>query len=154
MGTEIERKFLVKDDRWRSGATGKLIRQGYLCADGKRTVRVRTSGNEAWITIKGPTVGIARAEFEYAIPLKEAEAMLDTLCARPLIEKTRWCVEHAGLVWEVDEFAGENAGLIVAEVELEHAEQALELPPWAGREVSGESKYSNSSLVKWPYSRW
>jgi adenylate cyclase len=154
MPIEIERKFLVAGDSWRQGAAGTLFRQGYLCTDPERTVRVRLAGDRGTLTIKGKTEGISRAEFEYPIPAAEAAELLDRLCLRPLIEKTRFRVEHAGRVWEIDEFFGDNAGLILAEVELESAEAQLEFPPWIGREVSDDSRYYNASLVQCPFSTW
>jgi CYTH domain-containing protein len=154
MGTEIERKFLVVSDKWREGARGTLYRQGYLCTVPERTVRVRVAGEKGFVTIKGVRRGLARAEFEYAIPVEDAQAMLDTLCPRPLIEKTRYRVEHKGLVWEVDEFAGENAGLVVAEIELEREDQEVPLPEWVGEDVSTEARYTNAYLTEHPFSTW
>ena len=154
MGTEIERKFLLAGDGWRSGAEGKLYRQGYLSTASERNVRVRVIGDRGYLTVKGRSEGISRLEFEYEIPLADADSLLDELCLAPLIEKTRFEVEHRGLTWEIDEFAGDNAGLIVAEVELESADQAVELPPWIGREVSDDPRYLNSNLVANPYTRW
>lgn len=153
MGTEIERKFLLKDDAWRKGASGQAYRQGYLSTDKERTVRVRVVGTQAMLTIKGMTHGIRRVEFEYPIPLTDADGLLE-LCHRPLIEKTRYRVEHDGLVWEIDEFHGENAGLVVAEVELERESQAVTLPPWIGEEVSDDPRYFNSNLARHPYREW
>jgi CYTH domain-containing protein len=152
---EIERKFLV-DDRsgsWRSTAYSE-IRQGYLSTDKHRTVRVRTAGDAAYLTIKGITEGATRAEYEYPIPVADAGKMLDTLCLRPLIEKRRHRVEYAGLIWEVDEFYGDNDGLIIAEVELENARQAFDNPPWAGAEVTDDPRYYNANLVGNPYTKW
>jgi adenylate cyclase len=117
-------------------------------------VRVRTEGGRAFLSVKGETRGATRAEYEYAIPLADAERMLDALCERPLIEKRRYRIEHSGLVFEVDEFLGENAGLVVAEVELEREDQALDLPAWVGREVTGDPRYFNSNLVRRPYRAW
>lgn len=154
MGTEIERKFLLRDDSWRRGARGTRCRQGYLSSARERTVRVRTIDDRGFLTVKGITAGASRAEYEYEIPADDAKQMLDTLCERPLIEKTRFKVEHDGLVWEVDEFFGDNEGLVVAEVELRSADQAFRLPPWAGQEVTGDPRYFNSNLVKHPYRTW
>ncbi|MCC5861544.1 MAG: CYTH domain-containing protein [Gammaproteobacteria bacterium] len=153
MGTEIERKFLLQGEAWREGASGLDYRQGYLSTDKQRTVRVRVVGARAMLTIKGMTHGIRRVEFEYPIPQDDAEQLL-ALCHRPLIEKTRYRVEHAGLVWEIDEFHGENAGLLVAEVELEDESQAIQLPAWVGEEVSDDPRYFNSNLARHPYSEW
>jgi adenylate cyclase len=154
MPIEIERKFLVIGDSWRQGVTGTLYRQGYLCTDPERTVRVRLTGEAGTLTIKGKTEGISRAEFECPIPAAEAAELLDRLCLRPLIEKTRFRVEHAGRTWEIDEFFGVNEGLVLAEVELESADAQPELPPWAGQEVSDDPRYYNASLVQYPFSTW
>jgi adenylate cyclase len=119
----------------------------------ERTVRVRLLGERAFLTVKGPTAGASRAEFEYAIPPDDARAMLD-LCEKPLIEKTRYVVPHGGLVWEIDEFHGANAGLVVAECELASEDQPLDKPDWVGEEVTGDARYYNSSLVARPFSTW
>lgn len=154
MATEIERKFLVKGDAWRSLATGSVYRQGYIASGKGRTVRVRVVGNMGYLTIKGPTQGFSRAEFEYDIPIEDAELMLQTLCDRPLIEKTRYKIGIGNLTWEIDEFEGENKGLIMAEVELSDEHQSLELPEWIGEEVSKDIRYFNSNLVKYPFTQW
>lgn len=154
MAIEIERKFLIRGDDWRLLATGIVYRQGYLAAEVNCTVRVRVAGEQGFLTIKGASQGIGRAEYEYAIPLQDATEMLDTLCQRPLIEKTRYRIPWQGVVWEVDEFAGENQGLIIAEVELRDPDQALELPGWIGAEVSDDPRYFNSNLAKFPFSQW
>ncbi|MFG1297756.1 MULTISPECIES: CYTH domain-containing protein [Xanthobacter] len=150
MGVEVERKFLVVSEAWREGAKACAIRQGYLCLGAETTVRVRVAGPRAFITVKSKTEGISRAEYEYDIPLGDAEAMLDDLCARPLIEKTRYSIVHAGKLWTVDVFGADNAGLVVAEVELEHPEEKVALPPWVGKEVTSDPRYRNSSLVNAP----
>lgn len=152
MGTEIERKFLVVGDQWRSLGQGTRYCQGYLST--RPTVRVRIAGDQGYLTIKGPSDGVSRAEFEYGIPLADAQTMLATLCQRPLIEKVRTKIPIDGLVWEVDEFMGDNHGLILAEVELTAANQAFEIPPWIGVEVSGDPRYFNSYLVQHPFSTW
>lgn len=155
MGTEIERKFLVSDDSWSAAAdAGKVIRQGYLTTDPARTVRVRRKGDRGFLTIKGTTTGATRAEFEWEIPVDEADAMLDTLALRPLIEKTRYTIDHAGHEWVLDVFVGDNAGLVMAEVELESEDEAVELPGWAGAEVTEDARYYNASLVKAPFTTW
>ena len=154
MATEIERKFLVRDDSWRGLGKGSHYRQGYLSTEAGRTVRVRVADGRGYLTIKGKTVNATRAEYEYVIPLQDANEMLDELCARPLIEKTRYRIEHRGLVWEVDDFEGENAGLVIAEVELDSVEQAVALPAWVGEEVTAELRYYNANLIANPYSRW
>ncbi len=154
MAIEIERKFLLRNADWRKGSTGTNYRQGYLSIDPERTVRVRIAGDQGYLTIKGKTEGMSRAEFEYSIPLAEATQLLATLCLRPLIEKIRYCVPYADRIWEIDEFAGENEGLILAEVELETSDQQVELPPWAGKEVTTDPRYYNSSLSQNPYRDW
>jgi CYTH domain-containing protein len=155
MAEEIERKFLVAGDEWRRLAvSSQMLRQGYLSTVKERTVRVRIVDDEGFLTVKGITVGTTRAEFEYPIPGDDAAAMLDDLCERPLVEKTRHIVEHEGLTWEVDEFAGVNEGLIVAEVELERSDQEVPLPPWIGAEVTDDPRYFNANLIAHPYSEW
>jgi CYTH domain-containing protein len=154
MGTEIERKFLVKDNAWRSLAAGIEYRLGYLNSAKERTVRVRTIADKGLLTVKGITTGASRAEYEYEIPAADAEAMLNDLCEKPLIEKCRYKINFGGFVWEVDEFFGENQGLIVAEVELESEDQKLEKPGWIGEEVTGDPKYFNSNLINNPYLKW
>lgn len=155
MGIEIERKFLVSHTRWLPAPSqGKSIRQGYLSVDPGRTVRVRLVGDAGWITVKGPSNGAARAEYEYAIPAADAVHMLDTLALKPLVEKVRHLIEHDGNTWEVDVFAGANAGLVVAELELQDEHQAFTRPPWLGPEVTEDHRYSNSSLVQRPFQTW
>mgnify|MGYP006289649299 CR=1 FL=1 len=154
MGKEIERKFLVEEDGdWRE-AEGVRYRQGYLNTEKERIVRVRTIGDRGYLTIKGLTVGASRLEFEYGIPVADAEEMLDELCERPLIEKNRYKVEHDGLTWEIDEFFGGNAGLVLAEVELEREGQEFETPEWVIEDVTGDPRYFNSNLVQHPYTTW
>ncbi|MEM8638377.1 MAG: CYTH domain-containing protein [Cyanobacteria bacterium P01_G01_bin.54] len=153
MAVEIERKFLVVGTAWRSRASGIPYAQGYLCRDPQRTVRVRVAGAQGYLTIKGATQGISRAEFEYLIPLTEAQELLQ-LCDRPLIEKIRYRIPQSELIWEVDEFLGENQGLILAEVELRSTEQAILKPDWIGPEVSGDPRYFNAALVAHPYRQW
>ena len=154
MAKEIERKFLVKSDSWRGQEAGKRYRQGYLSTAKERTVRVRTAGNKGCLTIKGISVGASRSEYEYEIPLADGNEMLDRLCERPLIEKTRYRVPHDGLVWEIDEFEGENSGLIVTEVELKDEHQSVTPPDWVGQEVTGDPRYFNANLVAKPFSKW
>jgi adenylate cyclase len=154
MAQEIERKFLVAGASWKDGATGTLTRQGYISSVKERTVRVRVAGGKAFLTIKGVNRGVTRTEFEYPIPVDDATAMLDALCERPLIEKTRWVVPFEGFNWEVDEFHGENAGLVVAEVELPSADTKPALPPWVREEVSSDPRYFNSNLAKKPFTTW
>ncbi|WP_293781417.1 CYTH domain-containing protein [uncultured Oxalicibacterium sp.] len=154
MSTEIERKFLVQGNAWRALGEPVLIRQGYLSSQPERVVRVRIEGTRAMLTIKGKAQGISRSEWEYDIPLEEASRMLDALCERPLIEKTRTRVTHKGMVWEVDAFLGDNEGLVVAEIELESEEQAFAKPDWVGQEVSADPRYFNTSLLKHPFRNW
>ena len=153
MAEEIERKFLVRGEAWRAGAVGSVFRQGYLSTVTERTVRVRVVGEHGYLTVKGITVGATRAEFEYDIPVDEAEALL-RLCEQPIIEKTRHTVEYRGLHWEIDEFEGANQGLIVAEVELADADASFARPDWVGDEVTDDPRYFNSNLVAHPYSAW
>lgn len=154
MGKEIERKYLVKGDSWRAGAKGKHYRQGYLSTVKERTVRVRTAGDKGYITVKGITVGDSRSEYEYEIPLSDANEMLDNLAEKPIIEKTRYRIPQGDVTWEIDEFEGENKGLIVAEVELKDEDQKVDLPDWIGKEVSNDPRYFNANLVAHPYTKW
>ncbi len=152
--TEIERKFLVQDDRWRALGVPVLFRQGYLAADRQRVVRVRLEGERAVLTIKGATHGLTRSEFNYPIPRADAEVMLETLAQKPLISKWRTVIEYAGHCWEVDEFLEDNAGLVVAEIELSREDEPFEKPDWIGEEVTGNPRYGNASLVRYPYTVW
>ncbi len=155
MAIEIERKFLVTNDSWRSLATGISYKQGYILTQDKfTTIRVRTIGNEAYLTIKSKSEGLSRNEFEYPIPLDDAEIMLTTLCNRPLIEKVRYKIPQEDLIWEIDEFQGENEGLIIAEIELNQEDQVIDFPNWIGQEVSHDSRYYNVNLAKHPYQVW
>ncbi|MDJ0582401.1 CYTH domain-containing protein [Crocosphaera sp.] len=155
MAIEIERKFLIINDSWRSLGLGKVYKQGYIATvDKMTTIRVRIIGEEAYLTIKSKTEGISRNEFEYPIPLEDAQMMLDTLCDRPLIEKIRYKINYDNLLWEVDEFQGENQGLIIAEVELENESQTINIPDWVGKEVSHDPRYYNVNLAKHPYQTW
>jgi len=154
MGREVERKFLTTSDAWRAGATGTRYRQGYIVNEPRVVVRVRSMGPRAVITVKAQAEGIARSEYEYDIPLADAEEMLDRLCGKPLIEKTRYEIPVGAHRFEVDEFFGANAGLVVAEVELDDEHEAFERPAWLGEEVTADPRYLNSSLVRQPYSTW
>ena len=154
MGKEIERKFLVKGAAWRNSSQGVLYRQGYLNSAKECTVRVRLAGDKGFLTIKGLTVGAARAEYEYEIPAADAKVMLETLAEKPLIEKIRYKIPYAGLTWEIDEFMGDNAGLIVAEVELASEAQTFNKPDWAGTEVTNDARYFNSNLARQPFKQW
>ena len=152
MGLEIERKFLVTGEAWRA-APAVAYAQGYLNRDPARTVRVRIAGDAAWLTVKGPTRGATRAEFEYAIPPADAQALL-ALCVGPPVRKLRRIVEHAGARWEVDEFLDANAGLVVAEIELPAEDAPFEPPAWLGAEVTHDARYFNSALAARPYAHW
>ena len=152
MAIEIERKFLVTSNEWQSLA-GVKFSQGYLNRDKNRTVRVRIAGNQGFLTIKGASIGATRSEFEYEIPLADAQSLLD-MCERPIIQKVRRIYEYQGFKWEIDEFEGENAGLIVAEIELSDENQAFEKPSWVGEEVTYDARYFNSNLAQHPYSAW
>ena len=153
MAREIERKFLVIGQPWQN-LTGQVYRQGYLSTQSLAAVRVRVIADKAYLTIKGQRVGFTRPEFEYEIPLVEANEMLDTLCLKPIIDKTRYKIEAFGNIWEVDVFFGNNEGLIVAEIELDHEHQHFEKPAWVGQEVTDDARYRNSSLVAHPYKNW
>lgn len=154
MGIEIERKFLLKNDVWRDLAEGVYYRQGYLNSTRERTVRVRIINEKGFLTIKGVADGATRLEFEYEIPKDECNIMLDDLAEKPVIEKNRYKVDYKGLSWEIDEFFGENRGLIVAELELESEDQKFQIPEWIGEEVTGDPKYFNSNLIHHPYTKW
>lgn len=154
MGKEIERKFLINGDDWRALAQGTMYRQGYLNSAKERTVRVRTVGDRAFLTIKGITVGATRAEYEYEIPFGDCNALLDNLAENPLIEKKRYKIKQGEFVWEIDEFFGDNQGLIVAEIELVSEDQAFDKPRWVGEEVTGDPRYFNSNLIKHPFTKW
>ncbi len=153
MGVEIERKFLLKGDGWRSLGVAVAMRQGYLSSDKARVVRVRIEGDQAYITIKGQSAGATRGEWEYAVPLADAEQLL-LLCEQPLVEKVRRRIDFKGHTWEVDEFAGVNQGLVVAEIELAAENEAFEKPEWIGEDVTDDARYYNSSLVKKPFNAW
>ena len=153
MGTEIERKFLVVGNDWRAGAAGTSYIQGYLSRDVARIVRIRLAGPAAYLTIKGIVQGASRPEFEYPIPLSDAQQLMN-LCLRPLVEKTRHVIKFAGKRWEVDEFHGDNRGLILAEIELSREDESIDIPPWIGQEVSGDPRYFNSYLSEHPYTQW
>ncbi|MBM9511781.1 CYTH domain-containing protein [Desulfogranum marinum] len=154
MGIEIERKFLLVGEAWKKLAQGVRYRQGYLSTSKESTVRVRTIENTGYLTVKGKSTGATRSEFEYEIPVEDANTMLDQLCAKPLIEKKRYKIEYEGFTWEVDEFFGENQGLVVAEIELESEDQPYTKPEWVGAEVTQDQRYFNSNLARNPYCRW
>ncbi len=154
MGIEIERKFLVRNSKWKSLARGTFYRQGYVCNRPDRTVRIRTDGKKGILTIKGESSGITRPEFEFSIPVDDAMAILEMLCDGRIIEKTRYCIDYAGFVWEIDEFHGANSGLVLAEIELQEVHQPFELPAWIGDEVTGDPRYYNAYLARHPYTTW
>lgn len=150
---EIERKFLVLGEPWRGAAKGIALRQGYLSTQRHAVVRVRISDELAWLTIKGPTAGISREEFEYEIPHRDGQLLI-AICEGGIVEKTRYRIAHGDHVWEVDVFAGDNAGLVIAEMELTSEDEQFERPDWLGNEVSDDRRYSNSALSQQPYSGW
>lgn len=155
MAVEIERKFLLASDAWREEVEKSLeMKQGYLSRDAQSSVRVRICNGRADLNVKSTRDGIYRLEYEYPIPLEDAEEMLRLVAHRPMIHKTRHILHRGGHCWEIDEFHGENAGLIVAEVELQSREETFERPPWLGREISTDARYYNSNLSKVPYSAW
>ena len=151
---EIERKFLVTSDEWKRDSQGTLFRQAYLSIDPERTVRVRLEGGEGRITIKGIKKDGAGDEYEYAIPGDEAAYLIDHLCIKPVIEKMRYNILYKGNMWEVDEFFGENLGLILAEIELDSVDQKFDKPPWIGEDVTEDPKYKNANLVSNPFNNW
>jgi len=154
MAIEIERKFLVKNNQYKTSADSALFRQGYLSIKTERTVRVRSYNGKGFLTIKGKTKSFSREEYEYDIPVQDAERMLDNLCIQPIIEKVRYFITYEGCKWVVDEFLGENIGLVVAEIELESEQQTFEKPEWIGNDVTSDSRYFNSNLVNNPYKEW
>lgn len=155
MATEIERKFLLLNQDWQEHTNAELhIVQGYLATNKFSSTRIRIQNEIANINIKSATLGISRTEFEYAIPVEDARLMLDDLCIKPVIAKTRFTVEHMNHTWEIDVFSAENEGLIVAEIELSSPDEAFEKPSWIGKEVSNDARYYNVCLVKNPYKTW
>ena len=155
MKQETEHKYLVRKDLWYAvpKPVGTDIRQGYLLTDPKKTIRIRLSGNDAFLTLKGASANATRAEYEYPIPLSDANELL-LLCTAPVIEKTRYRMEHAGKTWEVDEFFGENEGLILAEIELRFAGEKYEKPAWVGEEVTSDPRYYNAYIAEHPFTAW
>ncbi|MCF7986474.1 MAG: CYTH domain-containing protein [Methylovulum sp.] len=155
MAIEIEHKFLLANENWRSQVYQHMrYRQGYLSAIPTSSIRVRVADQRAWLNIKSATIGNHRHEYEYEIPLDDAQEILNTLCQPPLIEKTRHWVKYAGFIWEIDEFEGVNQGLIVAEIELPELDTVFEKPDWLGLEVTEDKRYYNNNLAKYPYSEW
>ena len=155
MGVEIEKKFLVDHDKWEKldKPQGTHYRQGYLLSDEQRTIRIRVSDIKGYLNLKNALSNLSRKEFEYEIPLEEGLEILD-LFAKNGIEKIRYRIPHAGKTWEVDVFKGPNAGLIVAELELESEEEVIDLPGWVATEVTDDDRYANSSLAKHPFNEW
>jgi len=155
MPIEIERKFLLANNNWRNVVnTSYRIRQGYMGEMDKASVRIRVQGDKANINIKSATLSMRRMEYEYEIPLDEAEEMLEQLCKKPQIDKTRYIVQQGKHKWEIDEFYGDNEGLLVAEIELSDESEAFEKPEWIGEEVSEDPRYYNVNLIKQPYKHW
>jgi len=155
MALEIEHKFLLASDDWRREIDHSLhFKQGYLTSSPLSSIRVRISGDSAWLNIKSATIGNQRLEFEYAIPFSDANAILDELCCRPLVEKIRHFVPREPFVWEIDEFLGDNAGLIVAEIELPDIGAAFEKPVWLGKEITYDTRYYNNNLSLHPFKNW
>lgn len=155
MADEIERKFLVRSSNWRSSvAETTKIKQGYIAVNERCAIRIRTSNAHATLTIKSAGLNIVRKEYEYSIPVGDAEEMLANFCADQFVEKTRYCVNHETDMWEVDVFEGLNQGLVIAEIELESEDQAVTLPDWVGTEVSGDAKYLNNNLATRPFQTW
>ena len=155
MGVEIERKFLVDQEQWQQmpKPIGTYIRQGYILSDDTKTIRIRVTPDQGFITIKGSTKGISRMEYEYTIPAVEGEELLDNFAVSEL-KKRRYCIDVAGKVWEVDEFLGDNIGLIVAEIELTGEDENFGIPAWVDKEVTGQEKYYNSHLSLNPFKKW
>ncbi|MFN4237640.1 MAG: CYTH domain-containing protein [Vogesella sp.] len=153
MAVEIERRFRVNSDAWRGLAEGVRYRQGYLSVEKERTVRVRVVGDQAWLTLKGQISDISRHEFEYTIPVAEAQTIMDAMCPM-VVDKLRYRIELGGFVWEVDEFFGENAGLVLAEIELPSEDTPFDKPAWLGEEVTFDGRFTNAYLSKNPFSRW
>ena len=153
MGVEIERKYLVSGDGWRTAGPGTLYRQAYLCREPGRTVRVRIEGDEAFLAVKSRTSGLKRLEFEYPVPVEDAETLLG-LCPHEPVEKTRTKVPVGDHVWEVDEYHAANAGLVIAECELGSEDEAVDPPGWVGEEVTGDHRYANSRLAEHPFGSW
>jgi adenylate cyclase len=154
MAIEIERKFLVINDEYKSGAKGTYYRQGYISIDNRRVVRIRVAGKKAFLTFKSLISERSRSEYEYKIPVHDALELLDKLCLEPVIEKIRYEINYDNDRWIVDEFLAENAGLVVAEIELENENQKFSKPSWLGKEVSSDPRYLNANLVVNPYKHW
>jgi adenylate cyclase len=153
MAQEIERKFLVDPEKLPPLPSPIVIKQGYIPAQ-NATVRIRLSNDQAYLTLKGRTTGLTRSEFEYPVPVDDAEAMLRELCLHPYIDKKRYLIEYEGHTWELDIFEGENSGLIIAEIELGSEDEPFVVPEWVAKEVSDDPRYRNASLVSHPYTQW
>lgn len=155
MATEIEHKFLVTGDSWRADAhASQDFEQGYLCGDGPASVRVRVEGSRANMNVKAAVVGSVRAEYEYPIPIEDAREMLASLCVAPPVIKTRYWVAYGEHTWEIDEFAGDNAPLVIAEIELDSVDEPFQRPPWLGEDVTDDARYYNHALAFTPYAGW
>lgn len=153
MAMEIERRFLVKGDHWRTLGNPCEYHQGYLSVEPDRVVRVRIVGDQAWLTLKAKVTDVSRHEFEYSIPKEDALTILDTMCPMQ-VKKQRTTISHAGHVWEVDEFFGANAGLVLAEIELPSEDTCFDRPDWLGREITSDGRFTNAHLAHNPYSSW
>ncbi|OQS37649.1 CYTH domain-containing protein [Chromobacterium haemolyticum] len=153
MAVEIERRFIVVGNDWRGLAPGVQYRQGYLSVEKERTVRVRVVGDQAWLTLKSNISNVSRHEFEYPVPLADAQTIMEAMCPM-VVDKLRHRIEHGGFIWEVDEFFGDNAGLVLAEIELPDESTPFDKPAWIGEEVTEDGRYTNAYLSKTPYSRW
>lgn len=155
MAIEVEHKFLLANNDWRKQVSHSVkYRQGYLSSLATNSIRVRVSDSQAWLNIKSATIGNQRFEYEYEIPMQDADEIITNLCKRPLIEKTRHFVAHDKHLWEIDEFDGDNEGLIVAEIELSKPYEVYVKPSWVGQEVTHDLRYYNNNLVIHPYSEW
>lgn len=154
MGIEIERKFLIDINKVDTLKNGCQIKQGYIQTIDHTSVRVRIRDKEAFLTIKSKNTGISKLEFEYAIPMQDAQDMLNNLCQTSFIDKTRYLLKHEGHLWEIDIFEGSNKGLVVAEIELESEDEVFTLPDWVTKEVTDDTRYFNSNLIEHPYSNW
>ena len=153
MAKEIERKFLVDTSKLPTLPKGQIMKQGYVPTQGI-TVRARISDDQAFLTLKGRATGLSRSEFEYPIPVEDAQQILNELCTHPLIEKTRYLIPYGDHTWELDIFEGDNQGLVVAEIEFSHENESFEKPEWITKEVSYDTKYRNSNLIAHPFCSW
>lgn len=154
MADEIEKKFLLKYLPKDLMINGTQIAQGYMRTEPGVTIRVRLAGDKAFLTLKGKTVNASRKEYEYPVPVEDAKEMLDLFCKKPFVEKIRFNIEYKGFIWELDQFSGNNQGLVVAEIELEHIDQKFEIPDWVGEEVTHDARYYNANLINNPFCHW